>query len=143
MNSAQSNVDTMLTIFRSIEERKAQQPDFEQRLQLVHPDVEFHWPPALPYGGVHRLTSAGHNWGDTWDPLQPTDAERKLDPRVVAASDSEVVILWHQRGVSCCGDRLDVEVLGLYQLQDAKLVRAQMFYFDTAAVKRFLAKAAR
>jgi hypothetical protein len=32
-------------------------------------------------------------------------------------------------------------VLGLYQIREAKLARAQMFYFDTVAVGDFLAKA--
>jgi len=52
-----------------------------------------------------------------------------------------VVILWHQRGVSPTGDRFDGEALGLYQMRDGKLARAQMFYFDTAAVASFLARA--
>lgn len=140
MSGAQRNIETMLAIFASIEERKARQADFEQELQLVQPDVEFHWPPSLPYGGVHGLTPAARSWSDTWDPLQPTEAERKLDARVIAASENEVVILWHQRGVASSGERLDVEVLGLYQLNDAKLARAQMFYFDGVAVKDFLAR---
>jgi len=32
-------------------------------------------------------------------------------------------------------------VLGLYHVRGGKLARAQMFYFDTAAVVRFLAQA--
>jgi hypothetical protein len=64
-----------------------------------------------------------------------------MDPRVVAANENEVVVLWRQRGVSPLGDRFDGEGLGLYQIREAKLARAQMFYFDTAAVASFLAKA--
>jgi hypothetical protein len=64
-----------------------------------------------------------------------------MDPRVVAANGEEVVILWRQRGASPVGDRIDTPVLGLYQLRDRKLARAQMFYFDTAGVLSFLAKA--
>jgi hypothetical protein len=64
-----------------------------------------------------------------------------MDPRIVAASEEEVVVLWRQRGMSPSGDRIDTPVLGLYQLRDAKLARAQMFYFDTAQVLSFLAKA--
>ena len=36
---------------------------------------------------------------------------------------------------------LRCEVIGLYQLRDFKLARAQMFYFDEAAAARFLALA--
>jgi hypothetical protein len=35
----------------------------------------------------------------------------------------------------------DGQVLGLYQLRDGKLARAQMFYFDPAGAARFLAEA--
>jgi hypothetical protein len=41
--------------------------------------------------------------GKTWFSLQPTEAER-MDPRVVATSDDEVVVLWHQRGRSPASD---------------------------------------
>jgi ketosteroid isomerase-like protein len=63
-----------------------------------------------------------------------------MDPRVVAASDKEVVILWRQRGVTAAGDHCDEEVVGLYHVHDGKLACAQMFYFDTAAVLSFLAQ---
>ena len=64
-----------------------------------------------------------------------------MEPRVVAASEEEVVVLWRQRGVTPAGDRCDGEVLGLYHVRGGKLARAQMFYFDTTAVSSFLAKA--
>ena len=59
----------------------------------------------------------------------------------MAASDDAVVVLWRQRGVSPAGDRLDSPVFGLYEVGHGKLVRAQMFYFDPAAVADFLATA--
>jgi len=37
---------------------------------LCHPDVEFHWPLSLV-------------------PLQPTQAQQRMDPRIVAATDRE------------------------------------------------------
>jgi ketosteroid isomerase-like protein len=64
-----------------------------------------------------------------------------MDPRVVAANEDEVVVLWRQRGLSPAGERFDGEVLGLYQIREGKLARAQMFYFDTLAVASFLDKA--
>ncbi len=64
-----------------------------------------------------------------------------MDPRVVAAGEDEVVVLWRQRGVGPDGERFDGVVLGLYRFRDGKLARAQMFYFDTAAVAGFLARA--
>lgn len=111
--------------------------------ELYHPEVEFCWPPSLPYGGSFRgaaALQAGDRAGfdQVWDPLQPTRQERRMDPRVVAATGQEVVVLWHQRGLRPDGQRLDMEVLGLYGVRDGKFARAQMFYFDTTAVLRFL-----
>jgi hypothetical protein len=59
----------------------------------------------------------------------------------VAATDDEVVVVWHQRGVTSSGDSLDQPVLGLYQVRVRNSFRAQMFYFDTAEVVRFLERA--
>jgi ketosteroid isomerase-like protein len=134
----------MLEIFRAIEQRDPDTENVERQRQLMQPDVEFHWPPALPYGGTSRAErrTGQLNWSDAWTPLQPSLAERRMDPRVIAASDDEVVVLYHQRGVSAQGDRFDGEVLGLYQVRDGKLARGQMFYFDEAALVRFLARAA-
>lgn len=39
------------------------------------------------------------------------------------------------------GERIDMETLGLYEVRDKKFARAQMFYFDTAALLRFLRRA--
>ena len=64
------NVKVMRDIFSAIERR-----DERRFLELVHPDCEMHWPPALPYGGTARgLQPEGPTWSDTWSPLQPTAA---------------------------------------------------------------------
>ena len=132
-----ANMRVIFEIFSAIERR-----DLQRLVELCQADVEFHWPPVLPYGGTSRgLRAEPPSWGHTWIPLQPTEAERKMDPRIVAASDDEVVVLWRQRGISPCGDRLDSLVLALYEIRDGKLARAQMFYFDPAAVVDFLATA--
>ena len=135
--TTKENVDVMLEIFSAIERR-----DPQRVLDLCHSDAEFQWPPSLPYGGTSRgLTGERPTWAETWVPLQPTEAERRMDPRVVAASDEEVVVLWQQRGVGPAGDRFDSPVLSLYQVREGKLARAQMFYFDTAGLVHFLANA--
>jgi ketosteroid isomerase-like protein len=61
-----------------------------------------------------------------------------MDPRVVAADDEDVVVLYHQRGRSSAGRQFDQEVLGWYRVVDGKFARAQMFYFDTVALVDFL-----
>jgi len=130
--NAEQNTQVMLEVFRAIEQR-----DLQGVLDRCHADAEFHWPPPLPYGGVSYGPS-GRRWADTWIPLQPSRAEQAMDPRVVAATDEEVVILWRQRGVSPTGGRCDSPVLALYRLREGKLARAQMFYFDPVAVAGFL-----
>ena len=134
-------VDVVLEAFRAVEHRNR-----EALEALFHPEIEFHWPPSLPYGGSVRgqgvFRPQSPTWSETWQPLQP-DEERRMDPRVVAASDEEVVVLWRQRGVDAAGDRFDGPVLGLYGVRDGKLARAQMFYFDTVEVVDFLAQAQR
>jgi uncharacterized protein len=137
MSTVEANVRVVLEAFRAVERR-----DAKGLAAVCQPDVEFHWPPSLPYGGSHALTEEGRGRGrrfeDIWGQFQPTSAERSMDPRVVAASEREVVVLWRQRGVRAQGVRLDSPVLGLYEVRDGRLARAQMFYFDPVAVEAFL-----
>src|SRR6266516_2482551 len=129
--SIRANSQLVLEVFSAIEQR-----DDKKFHDLLHPDFEIHWPPSLPYG-----RGDGGTWSETWEPLQPTATERKLDPRINAASGDKTVVLWRQRGVSSSGEQFEGEVLGLYQLRDGKLARAQMFHFDSAAVASFLTRA--
>jgi len=133
------SVAIVLEAFTAVERR-----DMQRLLALYHPEVEFHWTPSLPFGGSSRAgvkDRRGPGWSEVWEPLQPTEAERRMDPRVIAATEKEVVVHWHQRAVSPSGERFDGEVLGLYEVRGGKFARAQMFYFDAAAVQRFLASA--
>ena len=133
-----AEVETMREIFAAIERR-----DNDWFAELVQADLELHWPPSLPYGGTTRGPDPDRpTWGRTWQALQPTEAERRMDPRVVAASGDEVVVLWRQRGLSPSGERLDTQVLGLYRFTEGRLARGQMFYFDPVAVAAFLATTA-
>src|SRR6266699_5554789 len=137
MKNNDENVEVISRIFRAIEHR-----DPETMAALLHPDAEFVWPSSLPYGGTWRPGAPTHpSWGETWTPLQPTEAERRMDPRVVAAGPDEAVVIWRQRGKGPNGEAFDSEVLGLYRFIDGKLARGQMFYFDPEGAARFLARA--
>jgi uncharacterized protein len=129
--SATENAHVILEIFGAIEQR-----DAGRVFSLCDPTVEFLWPPSLPFAG--RDPGA---WANTWAPLQPSGAARRMDPRVLGANEDEVVVLWQQRAVSPAGEDLETPVLGLYQVRNGKLARAQMFYFDPARVNDFLARA--
>src|SRR6266581_2326 len=132
------SMQVVLAVFAAVERR-----DEAAFARSCQPDAEFCWPPSLPYGRTVRgLTDrAGAGWEAYWNPLQPRAGHRRLDPRVIAATEEEVVVLWRQRGVTPAGDSIDTEVLGLYRVRAGKLARAQMFYFDPASVISFLAKA--
>jgi ketosteroid isomerase-like protein len=133
------NIDVVLHAFRAVEQRNP-----EALVAAYAPDIEFHDAPSLPYGGsqmgLEAVVEHGPAWAKTWDPVQ-TQAERKMDPRVVAANDQEVVVLYRQRAVTLAGERFDHPVIGLYRVRDGKLQRAQMFHFDTAAILEFLIRA--
>jgi ketosteroid isomerase-like protein len=131
------NVESIRRVFEAIEGR-----DRAAFLALLDPEFAIHWPPSLPYGGQpDRVASGQSSWLATWQPLQPTDAERTMSPRIVASHGPEVVVLWRQRGRSPAGETLDSEVLGLYEFRNARLLRAQMFHYDSAAVAAFLERA--
>ena len=134
-----ASVNAIMAVFAALEQR-----DDEALARMCQPEVEFCWPPSLPYGGTARgMARSGEGWAAYWDRLQPTADLRRLHPRVVAAAEQEVVVLWRQRGLTPAGDKLDSEVLGLYRISEGKLARGQMFYFDPASVCAFLAKASR
>jgi ketosteroid isomerase-like protein len=133
---SQRNVETIRSLFRGVEER-----DLGAYLAACDRDVVVREPGSLPYGGEYhgregvRRHAAG--WMRTWAALQPGD-ERKLGAAFVEAGD-DVVVRWRLRARAPAGDEmLDMPMVGIYKLRDAKLVEAQMFYSDTAEVLRFL-----
>jgi hypothetical protein len=135
------SVNIVLAAIQAVEDR-----DADALVSLYHDDIEFHDAPSLPYGGTTcgKATVVNHmygsrGWPATWTPLQPTAKERAMDPRIVAAAGEDVVVLFHQRARNSRNVSLDCPVLALYKVRDAKLIRAQMFHFDTAAIVAFLA----
>jgi len=93
----ESDADVALAVIRAVEQR-----DGERLMDLYHDDVKLHDPASLPYGGVADGKSSlleqmerapERTWLGTWGPLQPTEAERRMDPRVIAEADGEVVVL--------------------------------------------------
>lgn len=140
-NTEETNTQVILEIFRRIEERDPLRPNPARLLELLQPDIQFHWPPSLPLGmAAHRINTRPVTWDELWNPLQPTAVERRMDPRVVASRNDEVVVQWRQRGLSPSGERYEGDVLGLYGFRDGKLARAKMFYFDPESAAAFLAR---
>lgn len=142
-----SKAQVALDVIQAVQDR-----DVDTLNRLYHDDLEFHEAASLPYGGVlkgknvlqEQLESEPEKtWLGTWAPLQPTDAERRFDPRLVAVNGDEVVVKYWTRGVSPDGERFESEVLALYEVRDGKFARAQMFHYDTAALNEFLGRARR
>jgi ketosteroid isomerase-like protein len=140
--NADANVRVVLEVFAAIEQR-----DAARFLAHTHPEVAICWPPSLPWndavpGRPDQTGDHARSWLEVWTPLQPTAAERQMDPEVIAAAGDRVVVRWRQRGRSRAGLCFEGQVLGLYEVRQGRLARAQMFFFDTDAVKHFLADAA-
>jgi ketosteroid isomerase-like protein len=140
-----SNAEVVLAVIRAVEER-----DADALFELYHAYLELHDAPSLPYTYTARgkaamreqlETAPEETWLGTWGPLQPTEDERRMDPRVVATAGDEVVVLYTTRAVAPDGERFESPVLGLYEVRDGKLARAQMFHYDTAAILAFLERA--
>jgi hypothetical protein len=140
------DAEVVLAVIRAVEQR-----DGGRLLELYHPQVQFHEAPSLPYGGVvdgvpalrEQMSDAppGNTWLGTWDPLQPTPTERSCDPRILAEQDGQVVALYRIRAVGPDGERFQSPVVGLYEVRDGKLARAQMLHFDTQRINEFLQRA--
>jgi hypothetical protein len=129
----------VLDVLRAVEER-----DIERLPSMYHPEIEFHWPPALPYGGVFKGAEVGpmsQTFAGIWGPLQPTEQERRMNARVVASDGPDVVVNYCWRGRDAAGRTCAIETLAHYRERDGKLARAQMFHFDLAGLLDFLAKA--
>jgi len=115
--------------------------DDERLKRISHPEASFVWPESLQPSHFRTLQGkVATSWEEVWEPFQPLPEfiTRKMSPQIVASSGARVTVLWHQRGVNRRGERLDCEVLGLYEVRDGLLYRPQMFYFDSAAVRKFL-----
>jgi len=141
-----SNAEVVLAVFRAIEER-----DREALFALYHDEVELYDAPSLPYGyegvsGKEALreqleTAPETSWLGTWGPLQPTERERRMDPRIVATDGDEVVVQYVTRAMAPDGERFESPVVAIYEVRDGKFFRAQMFHYDTAAILAFLERA--
>ena len=91
-----SKAQVVLDVIQAVQDR-----DAAALGRLYHDELEFHEASSLPYGGtlkgknvlLEQLESEPEKtWLGTWGPLQPTEAERRFDPRVVAVNGDEVVV---------------------------------------------------
>ena len=138
--SAQKNADVVMQILHAIEDRQ-----LDRLPSLLHPEIEFHWPPGLPYSGDFKgpsVAEMNERFAATWMPLQPTEETRRMNPRVVATNDDgRVIVHYLWKGLDANGRRFATETLADYQVRDGQLARAQMFYYDLPGMIAFLDRA--
>jgi ketosteroid isomerase-like protein len=134
-----TNETVVMDAIRAVEER-----DRTRLAALYHPEVKFGWPAGLPYGGWHSgaaVVAMSVQFASIWDRLQPTDAERRMDPQLVASDGDTVVVEYQWRGRDPEGRRFETPTLARYELREGLLARAQMYHFDMPGLLAFLAQA--
>ena len=113
---------------------------------FYHPEIEFHWPPGLPYSGNFvgaEVAQMQRGFAEVWFPLQPTDESRRMDFEVIATgNDGRVVATYVWKGIDRQGGRFQTLTLADYQVRDGLFARAQMFYYDLTGLITFLKQAA-
>jgi ketosteroid isomerase-like protein len=136
------NIETLtpeeiaLAAVKAVEDR-----DLDTLDQLYHPDVRFEWPPGLPYSGRFQGASVDEmtqRFAAVWEPLQPTDDEKRMDATVVASSGNTVVVEYTWRSVDQRGHRFETSTLARYEVRDGRFAGARMYYSDHAGLLAFL-----
>jgi ketosteroid isomerase-like protein len=137
----QQNLEIVTRALRAVEQRDAQ-----TLRTLYHPQIEFHWPPGLPYSGAWagaEVIEMQRRFREVWHPLQPTEESRRMDFQVVAVGDDGCVIVKYRlKGVDSQGHRFETLTLADYQVRDGLFARAQMYYYDLQGLIAFLDQAA-
>jgi ketosteroid isomerase-like protein len=134
------NVSVVRRVFEAARER-----DVDGLLAHCHRDVVAREPRSLPHGGEYRgpdqVRAAAIRRAQTWEPYQ-RDADVHLEPELFASTDDHVVARWRLRAVDAAGEGVDVEAIDIYRLRDGKVLELETYYRDTAALVRFLERAA-
>jgi ketosteroid isomerase-like protein len=129
------NVETVRRLFRGVEER-----DLASVLDAYDPEIVIHEADSLPYGGDHRGLEGAkrHAYGfwRTWRFLQSSE-EKGLDATFLDGGDRVVALIRH-RAHSADGKKVDLPVVGVYEVRGGRVVEASMFHFDTVEISQFL-----
>lgn len=114
-------------------------------MRCYHPEVTILECNELPYGGTYRgLREAGQHarnfgaaWSLFWDPTGTAA------PAMARAGDGSVMVRFrHQARSVTSGASLDNPEMGVYEVRDGLVVRAQMFHFEPQALTTFLSREA-
>jgi ketosteroid isomerase-like protein len=90
--SVDETVAIVLEAFRAVEQR-----DDRRLNELYHPEVEFHWPGSLPFGGSSRGPARdrpSRSWSEVWDPR--SDSSRRPKQRKDAIKKAAAATVIHR-----------------------------------------------
>lgn len=132
------HVETVKRLFAAVRRR-----DLAGVREAYSPEVVIHESPSLPYGGDYHGQEEAVEHLDgyyrTWEPVRPAVWQPSTPIFLETAADS-VVVLWQEEAVApSSGRRIVLPALGVYQVQDGKVVESRMFQ-DTAAIRDLLAE---
>jgi ketosteroid isomerase-like protein/uncharacterized protein YciI len=130
---ARLNKCTVEALFEAVDRR-----DGEGVRAAYAENITIHETASLPYGGHYRgALHHGQGFRAAWDRFQRRQA-RGLDPRIIGDSDHVVVLWQHKVENPETDDRLDRPAVIVYRMENAKIADSRTFYFDAAALLRFL-----
>jgi ketosteroid isomerase-like protein len=136
------DVAVVVDVLRAVERR-----DLDRLVALYHPEIEFFWPPGLPYSGTFRganVMQMSARYEATWGPLQPDAQARSLGFRIVAkGDDGTVVVEYSIKGVDSKGHGFSTPTMAEYQVREGRFASARMFYYDLPGMIAFLTQARR
>ncbi len=132
------SADIIMAAIRAVEAR-----DASALHALYDPEIEFRWPPGLPFSGAWRggeIADMTERYRAALDPLQPDEASRRMVPEVIADDgEGRVAARYTLRARAPDGRRFETLTMADYRVRDGRLVQAQMFYFDLPGLTAFLA----
>lgn len=107
-----------------------QNGDMERLRELTHEDCVVDEPESLPYGGEYTGETA---FPDIFADIAGTwDAFDFEGPDIWDAGE-KVFVLW-QVEAEASGGVVEQPLMEVYEIEDDKIVRADIFYKDTAAI---------
>ncbi len=112
-------------------------------LEVYHSEIVIHEAPSLPYGGDYYghegARRHGASFNRTWDAFQIAPEARGLDPIFLDTTEDYVVVLFRHKAVALHGRRkINLPEVGVYKVQDGKVIESWMFHQDTVAILEFL-----
>ncbi|MBF5046412.1 nuclear transport factor 2 family protein [Aggregicoccus sp. 17bor-14] len=102
---------------------------------LLHPDVEIHQTPLLPWGGDHR----GHAGARTFFQRLGEHTQAVPQPEQYLAAGDDVVAVGRLRGrARASGRPIDLAIVHVWTVREGRIVRFTA-YIDTPAMLQALA----